>query len=167
MHKQLKHSEIDRSKQLKDIFILCDTLESPANIGSLFRICDAFGVKHVYFLNNTPNFSSSRLSKTSRNTDKTVSYTIVTDNEALINELRDSKIKIIALEITDKSISLRNLAFKKDERIAILIGNEKNGISNKLLKHAEQVFHIEMYGENSSINVIQATGIALYSLTNP
>ena len=47
----------------------------------------------------------------------------------------------------------------------MLIGNEIDGISETFLKKSHQVIHIEMFGKNSSMNVVQATGIALYELT--
>ena len=45
------------------------------------------------------------------------------------------------------------------------IGNERQGVSERILKQVQEVVHIEMFGKNSSMNVAQATAIALYELT--
>ena len=49
--------------------------------------------------------------------------------------------------------------------IALIAGSEVSGISPELLEAAHQTAHIEMYGTNSSMNVVQATAIGLYELT--
>ena len=69
------------------------------------------------------------------------------------------------MEITSSSKPLEELEFSKNKKIALLIGNEIQGVSEYFLKNAHQVTHIEMFGKNSSMNVVQATGIALYEIT--
>jgi tRNA G18 (ribose-2'-O)-methylase SpoU len=48
--------------------------------------------------------------------------------------------------------------------MALIIGNENFGLSKTVLDQCHDVLHIEMYGQNSSMNVVQATSIALYEL---
>ena len=52
------------------------------------------------------------------------------------------------------------------QKIALVIGNEQLGISAEVLELVQQTIHIEMFGKNSSMNVVQAAGIGLYSLIN-
>jgi tRNA G18 (ribose-2'-O)-methylase SpoU len=47
-----------------------------------------------------------------------------------------------------------------------VVGSERNGIENEILKCANSIYHIPMFGQNSSMNVAQATSIALYEITN-
>jgi tRNA G18 (ribose-2'-O)-methylase SpoU len=72
---------------------------------------------------------------------------------------------IIALEISDISIPSERIALDK-KAVVLIIGNEQFGISDEILALTSKHMHIEMYGENSSMNVVQATGIALYTLVN-
>ena len=46
-----------------------------------------------------------------------------------------------------------------------MIGDENHGVSASILGECDAVVHIEMYGQNSSMNVVQATSIALYEFT--
>ncbi|MEY4433833.1 MAG: hypothetical protein RLZZ44_1967, partial [Bacteroidota bacterium] len=80
--------------------------------------------------------------------------------------LQKEDFQIIALEITTNSIPIQQLTVAKNQKIALVIGNEIDGISESLLAIAKQITHITMYGNNSSMNVVQATSIALYEISN-
>lgn len=72
----------------------------------------------------------------------------------------------MSLEISEQSLPLHQFNFKLDKPIVLIIGDENFGISEAILKASNAILHINMYGENSSMNVVQATGIALYEITN-
>ncbi len=163
---QLSHQQISTSKQLKEIIILCDGVSSPSNIGSIFRLADAFGVKQIIFSNCNINLNSSRLTRTARNTEKTVDYLEVDNTNSAILSFKEKDFKIIALEITDTSTSLEKFKDPENHKFILVVGNEQNGISKAVLELVDVSLYIEMFGLNSSINVAQATGIALYSITN-
>ena len=65
---QLTHKESNQTQNSFPIVLVCDGVQSPSNIGALFRIGDAFGVSKIYFCNADINFYSPRLQKTARNT---------------------------------------------------------------------------------------------------
>jgi len=165
MSLQHSHSTSPFSIQTFPLIIIGDGLQSPANVGSLFRISDAFGVSKIIFCNTSININSSRLVKTARNTHNKVPYTISNDILSEIKKLTQEGYEILALEITNDSLPLGKLSVHSSEKKALIIGNESTGISEDLLGMASQVFHIPMFGTNSSMNVVQATAIALYELT--
>ena len=51
-----------------------------------------------------------------------------------------------------------------NKKIALVIGGENHGISSEVLQEIDIAVHITMYGKNSSMNVVQATGIALHCI---
>lgn len=163
---QLQHKDTNNSAKIFPIKLLCDGVKSPSNIGALFRICDALGVSEIVFCNLDLNIKSSRLQKTARSTQKKVSHRITTDIISEINQFKKDGFQILALEITDKSISLENISISRDKKTILIIGNEQNGISDAVLNLADKVISIPMFGENSSMNVVQATSIALYTIIN-
>ncbi len=165
MSHQHTHKSTPFSAKKFPLIIISDGLQSPANIGALFRICDAFGVSEIVFCNASVNLNSSRLQRTSRNTHLKVPFRISEDIISEIDKLRSTGYKAIALEITDMSIPLEEYSLNSSEKIALIIGNENTGISKQVLQVAEDNVHITMFGQNSSMNVIQATSIALYALT--
>ncbi len=148
------------------ITLICDGVQSPSNIGSLFRISDAMGVEKIYFAHSEININSSRLQKTARSTQKKVAFATTDNCISLLTQLKNNGYIILALEITDTSIPIESFSMETDKKIALLIGNEQQGISEDLLQMVDQTLHINMYGENSSMNVVQATTIALYAIIN-
>ena len=163
---QLTHKESKKKQHSFPLVLVCDGVQSPANIGAIFRICDAFGILKIIFCNSEINFYSPRLQKTARNTQLYVSYSEKENTLSTINNLKDDGFTIVSLEITDASVSIEKLPKLNDKKIAIVIGNEQQGISEEVLNNSDLCSHIEMYGKNSSMNVVQAASIALYTFIN-
>lgn len=136
-----------------------------ANIGSIFRLADAFNIEKIIFCGSPFNPVSNRLRRTARSTQARVIFEFAENTSEEILKLKDKHYKIYALEITSNSIPLEKINFKNDIKIALIIGNERHGIEESLLNLADQIVHINMFGQNSSMNVTQATGITLYEIT--
>lgn len=166
MPDQLSHQETKNTLKTFPIVLMCDGVQSPSNIGALFRICEALGISEIVFCNTELNLSSSRLQKTARSTQKKVSYSVSNNGLEVISKLKKENYKIIALEITNSSVSLKDVEEKQHQKIALVVGNERLGISETILEACDKNVKIEMFGKNSSMNVVQATSIALYTLIN-
>ncbi len=162
---QLTHYSHTKQSHAKKIILLCDHIVSPANQGSLFRIADAFGVIEVLFIGDMPDTRSSRLRKTARSTEQNIQFRQVKSPVKELNELHKRGYVSVALEITSNSIPLSALTVDSD-KIVLIIGNEQHGVSRAVLDIAHQTTHITMFGNNSSMNVAQATGIGLYQLVS-
>lgn len=161
---QHNHDSTPFSEKTHQIVVICDGMQSPANIGAIFRLCDAFGVSEL--ISNTPiNRYSNRLRRTARNTENTIKYSISEDLIKSLHTFEKDGFITVALEISEKSVPISKLALLKKNKIALVIGNERMGVSEGLLNEVKETVHIEMYGKNSSMNVAQATAIALYELT--
>lgn len=161
---QLTHYNTDFKKQNFPITLVCDNVTNAPNIGSLFRIADAFGVEKLILCGK--NIALERkITKTSRATEKVVTYEIKDSAENVVSDLLYSDYQIIALEITDSSIPITEFNFSKEKPICLVIGGENFGISEAILNMAYAKIHINMFGQNSSMNVVQASNIALYEIT--
>ena len=134
------------------------------NIGSLFRTADAFGVEKLIFC-GTDITLGKRMKKTSRATEQYIDFKTNLDVNEVVKNLKLSNYFIIALEITDHSNSLCELKLDEHKPIALIIGNENFGISQEILNQCDASVHINMFGNNSSMNVVQATSISLYEIT--
>lgn len=161
---QLNHKENKFKPKKNNVILICDKVTNPANIGSLFRLCDAFGIHQIIFYDYKPDLNLPKTKRTARNTILNTEVKYLLENEDNLTELKN-KYKIIALEITDDSNPIHKNNLKSNKPIALVIGNERYGIDEKLLNIADQKIHIEMFGKNSSMNVANATSIALYELT--
>jgi len=161
---QLTHHTTQFHKKTFPITVLCENVTNSPNIGSLFRICDAFGVEKIVFSGQDLPIPSRKMQKTSRATEKYVPYQIINDIHQYISEIKKTH-QLIAIEITDKSLPIQQHQFNTDKPIVLIIGDENFGVSESILTEVNEIIHINMYGENSSMNVVQATNIAIYEIT--
>lgn len=161
---QLTHYNSNFKQHTFPIILVCDNVTNAPNIGSLFRISDAFGIEKLVLCGRDITLGR-KISKTSRATEKVVNYDIQESALEVIKRLKKLDYQIISLEITAHSKAMHAFEFSKDKPIAIVIGDENFGVSESILQKSDQIIHINMFGKNSSMNVVQATNIALYELT--
>ncbi len=145
--------------------ILAHDLRTPENVGSLFRLADAMAVEHLYLSGGTPAPPNSKLHRVARDTEKSVPFETLTQAEPTLHQLRQLGYRIVSLELTNRSIALANFRVQADEKLCLIAGSEQNGISDNLLVMSNDVVHIPMCGQNSSMNVAMACAIACYHIT--
>jgi tRNA G18 (ribose-2'-O)-methylase SpoU len=163
---QLTHENTNFQKQSFPVTLVCDHIYFQQNIGSLFRIGEAFGIEKIIFIGKDIPLTPRKINKTSRSTHLQVPYIVIEETTAAIEYLSNNNYDIVALEIADTSKPINEVKVLKNHKIALLIGSEIAGVSESLLATANQITHINMYGSNSSMNVVQAASIALYEITN-
>ena len=161
---QLMHKDIENKQEQFPITIVCDAIRTPENIGMCFRISEIFGVQKIYLHENSPSIENKIVKKTARNTVNQIQHTSYSNFNVLIEQLKQEGNTIIGIEITDKSINIQDFNFKKHEKIALLLGSERNGIKN--INLVDETIAIPMFGRNSSMNVIHSLAITLYEVTN-
>jgi tRNA G18 (ribose-2'-O)-methylase SpoU len=161
---QLTHNDVENKQQKFPITIVCDAIRTPENIGMCFRISESFGVEKIYFHENSPSIKNRKVINTARNTINQIDHDYYKNFDDLIRQLKQQGNTIIGIEITDKSIDIQDFDFKNNEKIVLLLGNERNGIEN--INLVDETIAIPMYGRNSSMNVIHSLAITLYEITS-
>ena len=161
---QLSHYDTNFKQQTFPITLICDNVTNAPNIGSLFRIADAFCIEKIIFC-GTHIPLGRKMTKTSRATEKTVVFETYESVSEIVSNFKKQNYTIISLEITNNSLPIHTFQFSKKKPIALIVGDENFGISEEILTISDAIIHIDMFGENSSMNVVQATNIALYEIT--
>lgn len=152
-------------KPIKDFYIICDNIRSLYNVGSIFRTADAMGVKKIYLCGITGTPLQSGLQKVSLGAENFVAWEHKKSAARLINSLQKRGVKIVALElVAGKSINIKKL--KPAFPLALIVGNEVEGVSKDVLKKADEIVHIPMSGQKESLNVAVAFGIAGYVISS-
>lgn len=166
---QLTHEEHRPSLKKFPISIVANNICSPANVGSLFRLCDALGIEKLYLCGSTAIPPNLKINKTSRSTQKYVDYEYCKNAQKLLSSLKPSGSFIISLEITTSSIAINSIDFKKaianKKPVCLVLGSESLGVSEDLLSLSDVTVHIPMCGHNSSMNVISAASIVCFEIT--
>ena len=163
--KQLDHFEVVNKQAIKDVIVVSENIRTPENIGMLFRVSEAFGVKKVFLVGDSPNLYNKKVLRTARSTEKQLEIKLFEDSIPLIKKLKKENYQLVGLELTDISVSLPSTNFLNQDKIALFIGAERFGLSKQTLEQLDRSIHIDLFGKNSSINVINALAIALYELT--
>jgi tRNA G18 (ribose-2'-O)-methylase SpoU len=161
---QLTHYNTSFKTETFPITIVCDQVSNAPNIGSMFRICDAFGIENIIFCGEQIPMGR-KIKKTSRATEKTVKHEVSREASEVVTRLKENGYTIYSLEITETSTPIHSFAFSDEKPIALIVGDENFGVSEAILKQSDAIIHINMFGKNSSMNVVQATNIALYEIT--
>lgn len=164
---QLSYDEYLHLKRKFPIYLILDNVNDPANIGSIFRISDALGVSKVFICGDVTDIDTNkRVKRVSRNIVSYVDYCYYESTIKCIEDIKKENIYVIVLEITSKSKSINTYCFDKNGKYAFVIGNEESGVSQDALDVVDDSLHIDMYGNNSSMNVSVSTGIAVNQCLN-
>ena len=161
---QLTHYNSKFIKRIFPITLICDNVTNAANIGSIIRTADAFGIEKLILCGASISMGR-KMTKTSRATENVVNFEIKKDISEVIHEYKKDDSIIVSLEITKNSQPIHTIQFSTNKSIILIVGDENFGISEAILRLSDQIVHIDMFGQNSSMNVVQATNIALYEIT--
>lgn len=166
MSHQLTHSEFKNKTSKANLYLLINDLTSPANLGSIFRLADAFGVQKIWLHESLANIQkSTRFKRTSRSAEQSVITEYFNDVLKQISEFKTQNKNLIGIELTSNSQNINSYLFDEQKAYVFVLGHERTGISERVLAELDLCLHIDLYGQNSSINVAQSCGIALYEVT--
>lgn len=159
-----------------DIYIILDNVLDTYNIGSIFRLADAVAVKKIFLCGGTETPPNPRIKKASINTTEWVEWEYCeTAIEAIRKIQSTSEVKkmqlhlggvkslqVIAIEQTDRSIPYDKFEYKLP--LCLVVGHESDGVSQEVLKRADAVVEIPMFGINKSLNVVISLAVILYKV---
>lgn len=148
----------------KDFYVICDNIRSLENVGSIFRTADALGVTKIYLCGICGVPPNHRISKTALGAEKTIPFEYHKQTWRLVEKLKAQKIQIVSLEQSKKSILYTK--FKPHFPLALVVGNEVEGVSKKALEFSDKAIYLPMRGKKESLNVSVAFGVAGYQIRN-
>ncbi len=148
----------------KNIFIILDNIRSMENVGSIFRTADAAGISKIYLCGITAKPPRKEIDKTSLGAVDFVEWEYADNIKALISNLKEERVTVLALEQDKRSIPYSSFIIANSNNLALIVGNETDGISKEILDLCDQIIEIPMYGQKNSLNVAVATGVAVYDI---
>mgnify|MGYP001773742602 CR=1 FL=1 len=149
------------SKNAEDFVVILDNIRSGYNVGSILRTSEFLGIKKIISIGITPLPPHREVIKTSLGAEKNL---IIERNFSLkrtINRLKAKNYQIVAIEQAKNSIPFYLFKQRKN-KIALILGNEKKGISANHLKLCDYILEIPCLGKvKESLNVSIALAIVL------
>ena len=146
------------------IIVVLDNIRSAMNVGSIFRTADAMAISKVYLCGISATPPNREITKTAIGATDSVEWEYFKSTEQAIISLKQNGYEVVAIEQTDSSIELINYQPSKD-KIAIILGNEVNGVDSDLLPMLDGAIEIDQYGTKHSLNVSVCGGIILHYLS--
>lgn len=157
-------------KQKNEIYLILDNIRSVHNVGSIFRTADCLGATKIFLVGTTPTpndrFGRPRkdFAKVSLGAEKSVIWEYAGDLESVLKNLKSQNVAIVAFEQHKNSQDYRTIQVASS--MALIFGNEVDGVSEKILEKCDAIAEIPMKGVKESLNVSVTVGIALANLNS-
>jgi 23S rRNA (guanosine2251-2'-O)-methyltransferase len=146
------------------VILILDNVRSMHNVGSVFRTADAFLIEEIILCGITPLPPHREINKTALGATETVKWSHVTDTmEALLN-VRNNGYTILSAEQTSKSVKLHEAKFSGDQKFAVVLGNEVDGVNQQVIDASDYSLEIPQAGAKHSLNISVAAGVVCWEL---
>ncbi len=146
------------------IYIIIDNVLDTYNVGGIFRLADAVSAQKVFLCGETETPPHTRIKKASINTTEWVSWQYSPSAKIAIKNLirqpGGRNLMVVAIEQSKRSVPYTKIDYKFP--IAFVVGHESGGVSKEVLKIADHIAEIPMWGVNKSLNVIVSLGIVVF-----
>ncbi len=146
------------------IVVILDDVRSMNNVGSVFRSGDAFLIEKLYLCGITPTPPHREIRKTALGAEESVSWEYSAEILPLIQRLKQEGYIIASVEQTDGGIFLNEFIPERSPKIAIVLGNEVDGVSQSVVDASDIILEIPQQGTKHSLNISVAAGIVIYDI---
>jgi len=147
-------------KRQFDLTVVLENVFDPHNISAVMRTCDAVGVQDIYVLNTRIPPHRKWGAKSSSSAEKWLSIHQFTDAGECFAHLRERYKKILTTHLSSDAVGLYEIDFTGP--IALVFGNEHDGVSEDIRKLADGNFIIPQAGIIKSLNISVACAVTLY-----
>lgn len=141
------------------VCLVLDNVRSMHNVGSAFRSADAFRIEKLYLTGITGTPPHREINKTALGATETVAWEYFPTTEQCLEQLKAAGYAIILIEQTTTSANLAEFNFTSFAKIALVFGNEVEGVSDSALGYADAAIEIPQEGTKHSLNISVCVGI--------
>lgn len=155
------------SQRQGNLVVVLEDIHYPHNAEAVLRSCDAFGVQDVHFIfGDQEQYNPRRVGKnTSASANKWLTFHIHRNTTECMNLLENDGYCILATVIGDKESKDIYSVDLSNEKIALVLGNERDGVTKAVIERAHQKIYIPMAGMVQSLNLSVTAAILLFEIT--
>lgn len=169
--RKLKNNELGRitvdefkSTKKTPLIIVLDNIRSLNNIGSVFRTSDAFLIEKIYLCGICATPPNKDIHKTALGATESVDWEYAEETLALVEKLKLEGVHILAIEQAENSTKLDTFYPLKDQKYAIVMGNEVKGVQQEVVNASNLCIEIPQLGTKHSLNISVTTGVVIWDL---
>ena len=148
----------------KPLVVVMDNIRSMHNVGSIFRTADGFLASGIFLCGYTPQPPHRDIHKTALGATESVTWKYFPKTNDAIAELKAEGYKIYGIEQAEGSILLQDFKRGEAEKIALIFGNEAEGVEQETLHECEGCIEIPQFGSKHSLNISVAAGVVLWEM---
>jgi 23S rRNA (guanosine2251-2'-O)-methyltransferase len=148
------------------VVLVLDNVRSHLNVGSVFRTADAFLIEAIYLCGITGTPPHRDIHKTALGATDTVTWKHTETTLEAVEQLRTLGYKIIAIEQAVNATMLNEFTPNRNQKYAVVFGNEVDGVSQEVVSKADVVVEIPQFGMKHSLNIAVSAGIVMWDLFN-
>lgn len=142
--------------------VVLDNVRSLNNIGSVFRTSDAFLVEEIYLCGITATPPHPDIHKTALGAEESVKWSYYQDTTEAVDKLHSLGYTVYSIEQVKNSISLESLILDRDQKYAVVLGNEVKGVQQEVVDKCDGCIEIPQFGTKHSLNVSVTTGLVIW-----
>lgn len=142
--------------------VILDNIRSLNNIGSVFRTSDAFLVSEIYLCGITATPPHPDIHKTALGAEDSVKWYYYENTQDVVDKLHAENYKVFAIEQVNNSISLEDIVLDKNEKYAVILGNEVKGVQQEVVDKCDNCIELPQHGTKHSLNVSVTAGIVIW-----
>ena len=146
----------------REVVALLQSVEYPANVGSIFRLADGAGVKELVLTGITPTPPNATIDKVGRFKSLRVPWRYEADPVAAVEGVKANGYQVVAVELTDDATPYHQ--FDYANKVCLVVGHEDHGVTKATLAACDAAVFIPMYGKGLSLNVHVALAVVLYHI---
>ncbi len=158
----VKHFDSGLGMQRFEVAAILDNIRSPFNVGNMFRSADCLGTGELALCGITPHPPSVKIDRTAMGTIDVTKWRYFEKTGDAISYYKDLGYQITALETVQGSVSLKDYDIR--EKTAFIFGNEEFGITDEILRRADDILELPMVGSKNSMNVANSFAIVFYQV---
>jgi len=163
----MKRKPLPNAKEIcknKSRIVILDKVMNPTNVGAIIRSAAALGMDAVILTPGCSDPLYRRAARVSMGTVFQIEWTFLKENR--LDEIKELGFKTVAMALKDNSVSINHPALTAENKLAVIMGTEGDGLSDQTISDCDFTVKIPMYHGVDSLNVAAASAVAFYQLGN-
>ena len=146
----------------KSRIVVLDKVMNPTNVGAIIRSAAALGMDAVLLTPGCSDPLYRRAARVSMGTVFQIEWTFLADES--LDEIKALGFKTVAMALKDNSVSISDPRLTDENKLAVIMGTEGDGLSDQTIADCDYTVKIPMYHGVDSLNVAAASAVAFYQL---
>ncbi|MCL4869008.1 MAG: tRNA methyltransferase [Anaerolineae bacterium] len=145
-----------------ELAAVLQSVEYPANVGSIFRLADAAALTELVLTGITPTPPNPTIEKVGRAKSLRVPWRYEREPSVALAQLKEQGYQLIAIELAEGSVPYHTFTYP--EKCCLVVGHEDHGLTKATLAQCEAAVFLPMYGQGLSLNVHVALSVVVYHI---